>query len=109
MKEIHAIIQWHLLSRVLQPLHELPHFPGVTVIDVHGQGAGGAFLLTEDDIKFHMKSLIHIACADGLADEIAASIVENTRTDSKGDGIITIKDVAQVIRIRTGESAEQAI
>jgi nitrogen regulatory protein P-II 1 len=47
MKEITAIIQPHTLSRVMHALHALPHFPGLTLLDAHGQGrgrgAGGAF------------------------------------------------------------------
>jgi len=31
MKQIKAILQPHVLSRVIHALHELPHFPGVTV------------------------------------------------------------------------------
>lgn len=40
MKEIKAIIQPHMLTRVMDALHALPHFPGVTVSDCQGQGRG---------------------------------------------------------------------
>ena len=114
MKEITAIIQPHTLSPVLQALHALPHFPGVTVIPhVHGQGrgrgAGGAFRLTEDDFSFHDKALLLVTCEAALADSLAAAIAQAARTGNKGDGIITVKDVSRVIRIRTGETAGQAL
>ena len=40
MKEITAIIQPHTVSRVMRALYALPHFPGVTLLDAHGQGRG---------------------------------------------------------------------
>ena len=50
MKEIKAIIQPHMVSKVVRALHELPHFPGLTLFDARGQGrgraAGGAFKVT---------------------------------------------------------------
>ena len=114
MKEITAIIQPHTLSRVMQALHALPHFPGVTVIPhVHGQGrgrgAGGAFRLTEDNFSFHDKVLLLVTCEAALADSFVAAIVQAARTGNKGDGLVTVKDVVRVIRIRTGETAGQAL
>ncbi|MBP9913739.1 MAG: P-II family nitrogen regulator [Opitutaceae bacterium] len=113
MKEITAIIQPHTLSRVMQALHALPHFPGVTLFDAHGQGrgrgTGGAFRPTEDNFTFHKKVLLLIACEAAQADLIATTLVDTARTGNKGDGLVTIKDVARVIRIRTGETAGQAL
>ena len=52
MKEIKAIIQPHVLTRVMEALHSLPHFPGVTVNDCQGQGrgrgSGGSYLPNEE-------------------------------------------------------------
>lgn len=114
MKEITAIIQPHTLAHVIEALHALSHFPGVTVIEeVHGQGrgrgTGGAFLLTEHNIQFHRKTMLLIACDDTLAEPVVAVIAQHARTGNNGDGIITIKDVSRVIRIRTGETAGQAV
>ena len=114
MKEITAIIQPHTLARAMHALHALPHFPGVTVIPhVHGQGrgrgAGGAFRLSEDNITFHDKVLLLVTCETPLADSIVATIAAAARTGNKGDGLITVKNVARVIRIRTGETASQAL
>jgi nitrogen regulatory protein P-II 1 len=113
MKEITAIIQPHTLSRVMHALHALPHFPGVTLFDAHGQGrgrgTGGAFRLTEENFTFHKKTTLLIACDDAHADSIVATIVQAAHTGNKGDGLVTLKDVARVIRIRTGETADQAL
>jgi nitrogen regulatory protein P-II 1 len=113
MKEITAIIQPHTLSRVMHALHALPHFPGLTLLDAHGQGrgrgAGGAFQPTEDEFSFHKKTVLLVTCEAVQADSIAATIAQAAHTGNKGDGIISIKDVASVIRIRTGETAGQAL
>ncbi len=113
MKEITAIIQPQTLSRVMRALHALPHFPGVTILDGHGQGrgrgAGGSFRLTEADITFHKKTVLLIACDDAHADAILAALLPAARTGNKGDGLVTIKDVARAIRIRSGETAASAL
>ncbi len=113
MKEITAIIQPHTLSRVMHALHALPHFPGITVLDAHGQGrgrgAGGAFRPTEDNFTFHRKTVLIVTCAAGHVDQITATLVAAARTGNKGDGLITVKNVSRVIRIRTGETAGEAL
>ena len=113
MKEITAIIQPHTLSRVMHALHALPHFPGVTLFDAHGQGrgrgTGGAFRPAEDNFTFHKKTVLLVTCDAAHADTLVAAIATAARTGNKGDGLITVKDVARVIRIRTGETAGQAL
>jgi len=114
MKEITAIIQPHTLSHVVDALHALPHFPGLTVLEKvlgqgRGRGAGGVFLLTEHNIYFHKKALLLVTCEAAQCDSIVETIARHARTGNKGDGLITIKDVARVIRIRTGETARQAL
>lgn len=113
MKEIKAIIQPHMLSKVVRALHELPHFPGLTLSDARGQGrgrgAGGAFKITEDDIDYHRKVILEVVCADDLAANIAETIRQAAHTGNKGDGIIIINELREVIRIRTGEKQEQAV
>ncbi len=114
MKEITAIIQPQTLARVIEALHTLPHFPGVTVIPhVHGQGrgrgVGGVFRLSEDTIPFHDKVLLLVACEAPLAESIVAAIATAAHTGNQGDGLITVKDVARVVRIGTGETAGQAL
>lgn len=113
MKEITAIIQPQALSRVMHALHALPHFPGVTLLDAHGQGrgrgTGGAFRPTEDDFTFHKKTVVLITCEAALADTIVSTLIQAAHTGNKGDGLVTIKDVARAIRIRTGETAGQAL
>jgi nitrogen regulatory protein P-II 1 len=113
VKEIKAIIQPHMLSRVMRALHALPHFPGVTVTPARGQGrgrgAGGAFKVTEDGIDYHNKVALDVYCSEAVAAEIADAIRRAAHTGLEGDGLIVVADVERVIRIRTGESQEQAV
>jgi len=113
MKEIKATIQPHMRANVIRALHELPHFPGVTVFKGQGQGRGrgqgGAYVVTEDSINYHPKDRIEIICADHLAGEIVAVITKTAHTGNQGDGIITVADLESVTRIRTAESADAAL
>jgi nitrogen regulatory protein P-II 1 len=113
MKEIKAIIQPHMLQRVMDALHALPHFPGVTVSDCQGQGRGrgkgGRFEPTNETIFFAKKLKLEVLCADTVADEITQTIQKAAHTGNAGDGIIMVAELARVVRIRTGGEQEQAV
>ena len=113
MKEIKAFIQPHITGRVVMALHDLPHFPGLTIVEAHGQGrgrgAGGTFKLTEDEIFYHKSKLISIISTDELAPAIVRAIRAAAHTGQHGDGLIVVTDVAQAVRIRTGEQSDAAI
>jgi nitrogen regulatory protein P-II 1 len=113
MKQITAIIQPHMLAKVERALHELPHFPGFTVLRAKGHGRGRAadhaYHATEWDMHEHDKLLLLIFCSDQLAPQIVETIRENAHTGLPGDGLIAVSEVAQVMRIRTGEHGEDAV
>ncbi len=113
MKEIKAILQPHVLDRVLTALHGLSHFPGVTVSDCQGQGRGrgkgGAFRADEDTIFFSKKSKLEIFCADDVCDSLVDTIAKVAHTGNPGDGIIMIADLSRVVRIRTGQAQDEAV
>lgn len=113
MKEIKAILRPHVLTRVIHALHELPHFPGVTVLDAMGQGRGrgkgGTFEPTDDTLFLQKATLLEVVAADSLTEQIVEIIQKNAHTGTHGDGVIIVTEIAQCIRIRTGESHEQAL
>ena len=113
MKEIKAIIQPHMLSRVMQALQALEHFPGVTISDCHGQGRGrgegGRFLPTVDNIRFHDRTRLEIFCNDDACDELVSTIHQAAHTGNAGDGIIMVADLPRVVRIRSGEEQRDAV
>jgi len=113
MKEIKAIIQPHMLSRVLEALHVLPHFPGVTVSDCQGQGRGrgegGKFEASEATIYFAKKTKLELFCADAFCDEIVNLIQRAAHTGNAGDGVIMVADLPRVVRIHTGQEQNDAV
>jgi len=113
MKEIRAIINPHLLGKVVRALHEMEHFPGVTLLEARGQGrgrgAGGSFRITEDDIDYHPKVVVVVVCSDAHADSVVDAIRGAARTGHRGDGVITVANLEQVIRIQDGARDEQAV
>ena len=113
MKQVKAIIQPHMIERVINALHELPHFPGMTIFEVSGQGRGlgegGAYMPTEETIFYESRKVIEIVCGDEVAESIAETIRNAARTGTRGDGLIVLTDIGNVIRIRTGECQEKAV
>lgn len=113
MNEITAIIQPQVLSSVMRALHELPHFPGATLLSAHGQGrgrgCGGAYRPDDDDFAFHQKHLLIIMCQAAQSESIVQAILRAAHTGNKGDGLITVKPVSSVVRIRSGETNGQAV
>lgn len=84
MKQITAIIQPHMLGRVEHALHELPHFPGFTLLRAKGHGRGRAadhaWHATEGDIDEHDKVVLLIICPDLLASQLVETIQKNAHT-----------------------------
>lgn len=113
MKEIRAIIQPHMLSRVREGLEELSHFPGMTVTKCRGlgrgRGQGGSFVQTEDELQYHDRECLIIVCSDEQCSEIVDIIASKARTGNPGDGIISLCEVAAVTRIRTGQTGSDAV
>ena len=113
MKEIKAIIQPHMLDKVMMALHSLQHFPGATIISCQGQGRGrgkgGHFEGTTETIFFQKKVMLEIICADVQADELAQVILNAAHTGNAGDGIVAVAAMGRVMRIRDGSEQDQAV
>jgi nitrogen regulatory protein P-II 1 len=113
MKEIKAIIQPHMLSKVMSALHALPHFPGASVSDVsghgRGHGSGGHYEPTLDNIYPKRKTRLEILCGDDVCDGLVKTIESAAHTGNSGDGLIWVTDVAQILRIRTGATQNEAV
>jgi nitrogen regulatory protein P-II 1 len=113
MKEIKAIIQPHMLGKVMNALHNLPHFPGVTVSDCQGQGcgrgSGGRYEPAEDTIYYVKKTKVEVFCADVACPAIVDALRTAAHTGNPGDGIIMVADLDRVVRIRSGQEQDEAV
>lgn len=113
MKEIKAIIQPFMLSKVINALKELEGLPGVTVSEVKGFGKSRAReaqdTVVEDSIEYSKKSKLEIVVSDSLLDEVVNVICTKAHTGRAGDGKIFVYTVDEVVKIRSGEKGETAI
>ena len=113
MKEIKAIIQPFMLSRVINALKEMEGLPGVTVSEVQGFGRGQAANAAEkvihDSIEYAKKAKLEIVLPDHQVEEVVRVLEKSAHTGRMGDGKIFISTVDEVIKIRTHQKGEQAI
>ena len=112
MKKIEAVIKPFKLDEVKNALQEVG-LKGMTVIEVKGfgrqKGHTELYRGAEYVIDFLPKVKIEIIVDDAIVDRAVEAIQQAARTDRIGDGKIFVLDVAEVIRIRTGERGNDAL
>ncbi len=112
MKKIEAIIKPFKLDEVKEALHEIG-LKGITVTEVKGfgrqKGHTELYRGAEYVVDFLPKVKIEIVLDDNLLEKAVEAIVQAARTGRIGDGKIFISDIGDAIRIRTGESGNEAI
>jgi len=112
MKEIKAIIQPFLLSKVIDALKELEGLPGVTISEVRGFGRGRALGRSDSSDQAEIfgikKSKLEIVVPDDLVEKVVALIAKFARTGNSGDGKVFVSTVDDVVKIRTGEHTAEA-
>ena len=113
MKEIKAIIQPFLLSKVVEALKEIEGPPGITVSDVRGFGraraVGARDAVLQDNVEYVKKSKLEIVVPNDLAETVVEVIRSKAHTGNPGDGKIFVYTVDDVMRIRTGERGESGV
>jgi nitrogen regulatory protein P-II 1 len=112
MKKIEAIIKPFKLDEVREALSALG-VSGLTVTEVKGfgrqKGHTELYRGAEYVVDFLPKVKVELVVADGMVDAALEAIVKAARTSKIGDGKIFVSSVEQVVRIRTGETGEDAI
>lgn len=112
MKMITAIIKPFKLDDVRESLGELG-LSGMTVEEVKGfgrqKGHTELYRGAEYVIDFLPKVKIQIAVNEAQVDQAIESIISAANTGKIGDGKIFVTNIEQVIRIRTGETGEEAL
>jgi nitrogen regulatory protein P-II 1 len=112
MKKIEAIIQPFRLEPVKEALHAIS-VKGMTVSEVKGfgtqKGIREVYRGMEYQVDFLPKVKIEVVTSDDKVQTVVETIIKNARTGRIGDGKIFIYPVAEVIRIRTGETGDEAV
>ncbi len=112
MKLITAIVKPFKLDDVREALSEIG-VQGITVTEVKGfgrqKGHTELYRGAEYVVDFLPKVKIEVAVADGVVDQTIEAITKAANTGKIGDGKVFVSPMEQVIRIRTGETGEDAI
>jgi len=112
MKKIEAIIRHFKLEEVKDALNALG-VKGMTVTEVRGFGRQKGHTETyrgaEYSVDFLPKVKIEVVVGDDEAQNVISKIMTTARTGQVGDGKIFVTNLAEVVRIRTGETAAAAI
>jgi len=112
MKKIEAIIKPFKLDEVKEALQEVG-IQGLSVIEVKGfgrqKGHTELYRGAEYVVDFLPKVKIEVVLSDDQVDSAIEAIIDAAKTEKIGDGKIFVSTVEQAIRIRTGESGEDAL
>ena len=109
---INAIIKPFKLDVVREALEEIG-ISGITVTEVKGfgrqKGHSELYRGAEYVVDFLPKLKLEIAVNNDMAEQVIDAIMSAANNNKIGDGKIFVYDLEKVIRIRTGETNEEAI
>ncbi|MEQ1519258.1 MAG: P-II family nitrogen regulator [Usitatibacteraceae bacterium] len=112
MKKIEAVIKPFKLDEVREALSEMG-CSGLTVTEVKGfgrqKGHTELYRGAEYTVDFLPKVKVEVILAENMVDKAIDAIIKAARTGKIGDGKIFVTEVSQVVRIRTGETGEDAV
>ncbi|MFB2532915.1 P-II family nitrogen regulator [Paracoccus sp. p4-l81] len=112
MKKIEAIIKPFKLDEVKEALQEVG-IQGLSVIEVKGfgrqKGHTELYRGAEYVVDFLPKVKIEAVVADDQVEAAIEAIIAAARTEKIGDGKIFVSPIEQAIRIRTGETGDDAV
>ena len=112
MKKIEAIIKPFKLEEVKDALGDIG-IEGMTVSEVKGfgrqKGHTELYRGAEYIVDFLPKVKIEAAVSEALVDRVIEAIETSARTGKIGDGKIFVYSLEQVVRIRTGETGQEAL
>jgi nitrogen regulatory protein P-II 1 len=111
-KKIEAIIREDRFNDVKEALRRIG-IVGMNVTEVRGHGRGGGIVLTGRSGTYQVdllpRSQFNIILSDHNVEKTITAIREAAHTGNKGDGIIFVYPVEEVIRISTGERGHEAL
>ena len=112
MKKIEAIIKPFKLDEVKEALQEVG-LQGITVVEAKGfgrqKGHTELYRGAEYVVDFLPKVKLEVVTTDEMLDKAVEALQSAAKTGRIGDGKIFVSDIAEVIRIRTGETGQEAV
>lgn len=112
MKLVSAVIKPFKLDDVREALSEIG-IQGVTVTEVKGfgrqKGHTELYRGAEYVVDFLPKVKVEAAIADDMVEQVIEAITQTANTGKIGDGKIFVTPLEQAIRIRTGETGNDAL
>jgi nitrogen regulatory protein PII len=112
MKKVEAIIRPFRIDDVREALADIG-VKGMTLSEVKGygrqKGHTEVYRGSEYQIDFLPKIKLEVIVSDAAADQVVDAIMKAAKTGQVGDGKIFVYPVEDVIRVRTGESGEEAL
>ncbi len=112
MKKIEAIIKPFKLDEVKEALHEIG-VSGITVTEARGfgrqKGHTELYRGAEYVVDFLPKVKLEVVVEDDQAERVIEAIASAAQTGRIGDGKIFVTAIESAIRIRTGETGEDAL
>ena len=112
MKMVEAIVKPFKLDEIKDALVEIG-VQGMTVTEVkgfgHQKGTKETYRGAEYTTDFVPKVKIELYVSDNLVPRVIETITRAAKTGSVGDGKIFVSDLNTVVRIRTGETGENAL
>jgi len=112
MKKIEAIIRHFKLEEVKNALSE-QNVHGMTITEVRGfgrqKGHKETYRGTEYTVDFVPKVKLEVVVTGAQLQQTLDIILRAAQTGQIGDGKIFVSDLSNTIRIRTGESGEDAL
>jgi nitrogen regulatory protein P-II 1 len=112
MKKVEAIVRHFKLEEVKNALTE-QGIHGMTITEVRGfgrqKGHTEMYRGTEYTVDFVPKVKVEVVCSDNNLQTVLDIILRTAQTGQIGDGKIFVTNLADTIRIRTGETGEDAL
>ena len=112
MKKIEAIVRHFKLEDVKDALSE-EGIQGMTITEVRGfgrqKGHTEMYRGTEYEVEFVPKIKVEVVVSDEDYRKVLDTIMRAAQTGQVGDGKMFVTDLAEAVRIRTGESGKDAV
>ena len=110
MIRVVAYIKPHRLEGVKSAVSALG-VTGLTVADVRGTGVSEEHtdLLSGAVVALPIRSRMEVVVTDDLQEEVVKAIIDAARTGEPNDGKIFVEQIADALRVRTGERGDAAV